>query len=231
MLEAALKEILRELAAAAKAERVALVPSGAGATVDDPGAGPVRRDVPLGGKAVLRIEGGEAPGEIGLPQLLDQAARSVRACLRRYQADEPPALSWPDPATAPRDRVLARIRTYLRALLSCQGMRNAVVLHHGAVVTSAEPLADRHRARLAFTTRRVDAEAARADGTSHADIVDDDCYATSFYYDAHVVAFFDAPYSADFVRHRVRLVTRELAELLGMLEPDPGDPADSAPRP
>ena len=38
-------------------------------------------------------------------------------------------------------------------------------------------------------------------------------------------------YGVDFVRHRVRLVTRELALLLPMLDPGPGSPAQRLPRP
>jgi len=50
-------------------------------------------------------------------------------------------------------------------------------------------------------------------------------FALSFWHRAALVVFFADTYPVDFVRHRARLVARELAELLPDLEPDPGAPA------
>ena len=51
----------------------------------------------------------------------------------------------------------------------------------------------------------------------------------SFWYDAALVVLLAEPYALDFVRHRARQVARELANLLPLLEPDPGLAGGDAP--
>jgi len=117
------------------------------------------------------------------------------------------------------------------ALTASQSMINAALLHRNEVVASAEPLTDLQSERIPFTVRRVGAEAARRRGWSHADASGEDFFAQSFYVDACLIAFFDQPYSRDFVRYRVRLVTKELAHLLALLDSPPDDPVSAAPIP
>jgi len=58
-----------------------------------------------------------------------------------------------------------------------------------------------------------------------------DFYAVSFWFDACLIVFFSGPYSSDFMRHRARRVTRELANLLPELDDPTLDPVQAAPIP
>jgi hypothetical protein len=110
-------------------------------------------------------------------------------------------------------------------------MVNAAVVRHSELLSSAEPLDELQRERIPFTVKRVNAEAARRRTHSHAEVAGDDFFAVSFYFDAHLIAFFDGVYALDFVRHRAKLVTRELSHLLALLDEPPVDPAQAMPIP
>ena len=83
--------------------------------------------------------------------------------------------------------------------------------------------ADDERSELA---RRVEAAPRPA-----RELADPDVFVLGFWYQAAIAVFFADTYPVDFVRHRCRLVARELVELLPDLDPEPDRPAATAPRP
>jgi hypothetical protein len=109
----------------------------------------------------------------------------------------------------------------------------ALVLRGPELVATSGVIDPALRDRLPFLRRRVDAEAGRRRGrSSHAEVVGDDVYVRSFWFDAYLIAFFTGPgWSIDFVRHRARAVARELATVLPHLSDDPRDPANVRPLP
>ncbi len=193
------------------------------------------REVDLGSGTTLRLwfrtaaVGGQGD-ERGAAA--ERAARALRACARRWQRDRLPTVRYPTEPITPRARVRARIERYLEALAAAQNTANALVTLHGDIIGSARPCQELHRERVPFIVKRVAAEAGRKKGeSSHATIEADDFFASSFWFDACLIIFFTGPYALDFVRHRARLVVREISGLMAELDPPPGDPAHAAPRP
>jgi hypothetical protein len=254
VLKDELRQLLRELATATGAVSVAIahpdlpdVPELSGLRLID-GAESAATElrsatthnisVPVGGGAVLRAGfpcAEEHPDPNGRAAALERAARALRACARRWDVGTLPPLAFPETTRSPRGLILSRVRSYLEALTGSLGMDNAVVTLHGRVLASAQPLGELHRAQIPFTVRRVAVEAGRRRSarppSSHADLAGDDFYALGFWYGGCLIGFFSRPYSADFVRHRTRLVTRELAHLLSLLDEPSHDPVQTAPRP
>ncbi|HKE19602.1 MAG TPA: hypothetical protein VKB80_32215 [Kofleriaceae bacterium] len=196
--------------------------------------------VPVGGGAVLRagfLHAEDPPDPNGRAAALERAARALRACARRWDVGTLPPLAFPESSRSPRGLILSRVRSYLGALVGSLGMDNAVVTLRGRVLASARPLGELHRAQIPFTVRRVAVEADRRRGggpggpSSHGELVGEDFYALGFWYGGCLLGFFSRPYAADFVRHRARLVTRELSHLLSLLDEPSHDPAQTAPRP
>lgn len=239
MLKDELRQLLRELAGATGAVSVAIAhPDQPGLALDgdDDGHGSGHSmSVPVGGGAVLRagfLCPEEPPDPNGRAAALERTARALRACARRWDVATLPPVAFPDTARSPRSLILARIESYLRALVASLGMDNAVVTLRGRIVSSARPLGELHRAQIPFTVRRVAVEADRRRGaSSHAELGGEDFYALSFWYGGCLVGFFSRPYASDFVRHRTRLVTRELAHLLSLLDEPSHDPVQTSPRP
>jgi len=233
MLTDELKQLLRELVEQTGAVAVSIVHD------DDSRDGDGAIAVPIGGGAQLMARFSPAPADddedaarIGdRDAAMERAARSLRACARRWDVPTLPPLTFPDADSRCKERVRARIESYLQALSNTHGMVNATITHRGCPVASASPLTELQRERLPFTLKRVGAEAARSSGSSHADIAGDDFFAQSFWFDACLIAFFDRPYSVDFVRHRSRMVTREVSNLLPLLDDPDHDPAQVAPIP
>jgi hypothetical protein len=240
VLKDELRQLLRELAGATGAVSVAIAHPDqpdpiAGVDADDDGDGQHSMSVPVGGGAVLRagfLCPEEPPDPNGRAAALERTARALRACARRWDVATLPPVAFPDTARSPRSLILARIESYLRALVTSLGMDNAVVTLRGRIVSSARPLGELHRAQIPFTVRRVAVEADRRRGaSSHAELGGEDFYALSFWYGGCLVGFFSRPYASDFVRHRTRLVTRELAHLLSLLDEPSHDPVQTSPRP
>lgn len=241
MLKDELRQLLRELAATTGAVMVAIAhpdqvdgESEGGEDVLEGGA-THSLAVPVGGGAVLRagfICAEEPPDPNGRAAALERTARALRACARRWDVGTLPPVAFPETARSPRALILSRVESYLRALVASLGMENAIVTLRGRLIANARPLTELHRAQIPFTVRRVAAEADRRRGSSsHAELGGEDFYALSFWYGGCFVGFFSRPYSYDFVRHRTRLVTRELSHLLSLLDEPSHDPVQTAPRP
>jgi hypothetical protein len=242
-----LREQLRELAEATGALSVAIChdeSGGSSGQLAGASIGPVSDDgdhvevtVPVGGGASLwaryhRTDGEPARTSDDRLAALERTARALRACARRWDVPSLPPLLYPDRSPGgTRQRVIERVEAYLQALAATHGVVNAIVTHRGHPLASAFPLTELQRERLPFTLKRVKAEAARLEGSSHAYIAGDDFFAQSFWFEACLIAFFAGPYAVDFVRHRARLVTRELANLLPLLDDPDHDPAIVAPLP
>ncbi len=188
---------------------------------------------PLGGDRTLQVElpsrtrkdSGDAEGdraELSVDAQLELAVRQLRAVARRWNAAQLPLVRVP-PVPASPERVLQRIASFLRALVGSAHAGNALLVRRGQVVASAEAVDEILASRASFLARR--AWASPAENSSHGEVVDPDAYAVAFYYDAALIVCIEAPYSVDFLRYRCRMVARELALLLPMLDPDPETPA------
>jgi hypothetical protein len=192
------------------------------------------RIVPLGGGAFLLVRFAAAEDRAALEKrdaAIERAVRALRACARRWEMNRFPAMSRGEAIPAPV-KVLERIESFLSALANTQHAANALVILRGELITSAEPLEDEHRERIPFTLKQLRAEIERRKGeSSHAEITGEDVYAVSFWFDACLIVFFTGPYSTDFMRHRARRVTRELANLLPALDDPTLDPVQAAPVP
>jgi hypothetical protein len=227
MIEEELRELLRELVQSVGACAAEIVHDPADAAAP---AG-VRR-APLGKGAVLEVRfDGTAPVDDSAATI-ERAARALRACARRWQIERLPAVAYIRSHPPDRNRVRDRVADYLAAFVGSHGLDNAAVTVDGEVVASATSLEESHRALLPFLLRQVDAEIERHKGeTAHVEILREDVCAFSFWVNACLVAFTSAPYAPDFVRHRARLVTREIGQLLPHLDDPPDAPALVAPIP
>lgn len=220
----AARELLTELLSELGARRVSIVP--AGGVAPPLGAGGVR-SLPLGNGARLELElGAIGRSSDDVDRALEQTIRALRA-LARTTGDPWPAVTV---TSAGPMRVRDRVRAYLTALAEVHGARRALVCVRDEVVVASSEPDELDRARLPLLVRRLEANAQRQ-GSSHGELVDDDVFALSFWHRAGLVVFFAGPYPIDFVRHRARLVARELAELMPDLDPRPSAPAMAQRRP
>jgi hypothetical protein len=226
--EAEIDDILRELLREPGALGVQVVTEGEAA--EAAGGGIARRALGGGAELVVTVGAGAPPD---LPAAIERAARDLRACVRRHGVERVPTLSLVGRAPKTRAALLARVKDFLGALAAMHGASGAVVLRGAEVIAAAGALGDAHLDRVTFLRKRVDAEAARRRGrSSHAEVVSDDVYARSFWFDAYLVIFFAQPgWALDFVRHRARAVCRALAVILPHLEAEPPTPANVRPLP
>lgn len=226
MLENEVRDILQALLADTGSISASIV-------ADDGHLGVPSKRRPLGGDRTLQVElasrtrkdGGDGEGEraeLSVDAHLEIAVRQLRAVARRWSAEQLPLMRVP-PAPASPDRVLARVSAFLRALAGSAGAHNALLVRRGQVVASAESVDEILASRASFLARR--AWATPAEKSSHGEVIDPDAYAMAFYYDAALLVMIEAPYSVDFLRYRCRMVARELAQLLPMLDPEPETPA------
>jgi hypothetical protein len=230
-LEQEIRDILRELVEHTGALSAATGPEGVRLEeIEDIVDARVYR-APFGhGDEVAAATEGEVPPEVAAVIL--RAARSLGLCVRRHGQVHTPSVEVPRPQ--PRSLAAARRRCqrFLGGFAASQRGCVACLLHRGELVATAGALDDERRARLELLRHRVDADAARLRGvSSHGEVLGDDVFARSFGYTGHIVAFFESPFSVDFVRHRARCLARELAPLLPMLDGGPTLPADVMPRP
>jgi hypothetical protein len=241
MIDDEIREILQALLTDTGSLSAAIV-------ADDGHSGVPTKRRPLGGDRTLQVElptrspkpaadaslgdgaglGDRSEGPLAIDAVLELAVRQLRALARRWNVAQLPLVRMP-PGNASPDRVLARIVSFLRALAGTASAHNAMLVRRGQLVASASPVDEAWTSRLSFLARR--AAAAGSSRSSHGEVVDPDAFALSFYYDAALVVAIDAPYAVDFLRHRCRMVSRELALLLPMIEPDPETPAALRPLP
>jgi hypothetical protein len=197
---------------------------------DDLRSGVPARTLPLGGGEFLRVElPTRHSREVDVEAAFDRVTRQLRAIRRRWEVSRLPEISVVPSATPINDRVTDRITGYLRALAAIDRASNAFVTRGSQLVAAARAPDELEATRWPFLARR--ARASHAPHSSHGEVVDPDAYAVSFWYDAALVVLLSEPYALDFVRHRARQVTRELVNLLPLLEPDPETPAAVRRRP
>jgi hypothetical protein len=191
------------------------------------------RTLALGGGEYLRVE---LPTRVekesidnDIEAAFDKVTRQLRAIRRRYEVSRLPELTVSPGATPAGPRVINTIEKYMQGLASIDRASNAFVTKGTQLIASARPPDDLEATRWPFLARR--ALSTHAPGSSHGEIVDPDAYAMSFWYDATLVVLLTDPYAIDFVRHRCKQVSRELCNLLPLLDPDPEAPAAIGPRP
>jgi hypothetical protein len=230
MIEHEIREILQALLTDTGSISAAIVS-------DDGHLGVPCKRRPLGGDRTLQVElpsrtrkddsDGER-SELSVDARLEIAVRQLRALARRWNAAQLPLVRVPAgsasslPLPSP-ERVIHRIEAFLRALVGSASARNALLVRRSQLVAAASAVAEPWASRVSFLARR--AWAAAPANSSHGEVIDPDAFALAFYYDAVLIVVIDAPYAVDFLRHRCRMVVRELALLLPMLEPDPETPA------
>jgi hypothetical protein len=228
--ETEVDDILRELlrspgTLAARLGQLGAPPEGEGEDTDE-------RRLPLGAGAELVVTvGQEPPAE--LPQAIEQAARELRACIRRYGLEAVPDVRLLGRAPRSRAALLRRTVSLLGAFAAMHGATCACLLRGPELLAVGGVLDNERRDRLPFLRKRLDAAAERQRGkSSHGEVVGDDVFARKFWFDAYLVVFFGGEgWSVDFVRHRARAVTRELAVVLPHLDDDPPAPANVRPLP
>jgi hypothetical protein len=226
--ESEVDDILRELLREPGTLTARLAAAGSTDDLDQPDD----RRLPLGSGAELVVAVGDGAPP-ALPEVIERAARDLRACIRRYGLASVPEVRLTGRAPRSRAALLRRTQELLAAFAAMHGANSALLLRGPELVASSGPVDIERRERLPFLRKRIDAEAARRRGrSSHAEVVGDDVYARSFWFDAYLVVFFGGPsWSLDFVRHRALAVARELALVLPHLEPDPPAPANIRPLP
>jgi hypothetical protein len=192
------------------------------------------RTLALGGGEYLRVElptriERETGREHDIEAAFERITRQLRAIRRRWEVARLPEMIVASGQLPAGDRVLATIESYLKGLASIDRATNAFVTRGAQLIAAARAPDDLEATRWPFLARR--ALATHAPGSSHGEVIDPDAYAMSFWYDAALVVLLAEPYATDFVRHRCRQVSRELCNLMPMLEPDPDAPAAIGPRP
>jgi hypothetical protein len=220
------QRVLSDLRNRVGAHRASVVPDAG----HDPPIGPHGgvRAMPLGGSARLELEfGAMIHNDADVDIALEQAVRALRA-IARDVGTALPAVSVVADATNRPQRIVERIKGYLEALANLHGAENALVVVRGAQVASARPVQALEQSRIELLVRRATANA-RAAGTTHAELADPDAFVVTFWHRAALIIYFSGPYATDFVRHRARLVARELTDLLPDLNPDPTTPAVALP--
>ncbi len=228
-----LRHLVDEIHAAA-ARIVVDRPEAAPAPVADTDAVTETNDAPvrtlaLGGGEYLRVELREESESVDIEVAFEHATRQLRAIRRRWEVANLPQVSFSRDNQPAHDVVKDRIIAYMKGLASIDRASNAFVILDNKLIASAMPPDEGEAARWPFLARR--ALSTHKPNSSHGEIVDPDAYARSFWYDAALVVLLAEPYAIDFVRHRCRQVCRELANLLPLLEPDPGGPAAIRRRP
>lgn len=228
MLDDEVRSILRELLAATGGAAATIAP----ANGEQPGPDPdSMRVAPLGGGSELRLDLGrdDDPASVELAAAVEHAVRALRAASRRWEESLPSLTIGATPDTT-HERAMARIVAFLGALASVQHARNACVVLEHRMIAWAQPPEALDEARWPLLERRAEAAAPHGE-SSHGELADPDVYAITFWYGAALIVYFAGPYGVDFIRHRARLVARELAVLLPMLDPGPTSPAQRLPVP
>lgn len=230
MLDDEVKTILRELLTASGGAAASVAPA------DGEQPDQRMRVTPLGGGSELRLELGgrgsiaaDAALSAELAAAIEQAVRALRAAARRWDCALP-SVGVGAAVASGGERATARITAFLGALSAVQNARNACVVVDHRIVAWAQAPEPLDEARWPLLERRARAAALPGE-SSHGELNDVDAYAVTFWYGAALIVYFGGPYGVDFVRHRAKLVTRELALLLPLLDPGPTTPASRLPVP
>ncbi len=158
---------------------------------------------------------------------IENGIKRLIACSHRWD-ESLPRLFVPQKDSDRRPRILERIRIYLDALCCSQFCTNAMVLVRGQLITSARPLSSATKQLVPTMLERLSDQIEQNRGnSSHAELITPNCYCRSFWFDAVILLLFSGTYAVDFVRHRTKLVTRELVALLPDLDDPPLDPASA----
>jgi hypothetical protein len=217
MLADEVRQILRDLLAELGATSVVITRSGEERT------GVPARTLPLGSGDFLRVELGARSKTETIDATLERCVRALRAASRRWDETLPEITIGADSGAITAEKVRERIASYLGALAAIGQVENVLLVVKGELLDAGKPPQEIETARWQFILRRV--VAAREAGSSHGELADTDFYAVEFWYGAALVLYLKPPYALDFIRFRCRQVTRELAHLLPMLEPEPTMPA------
>lgn len=223
MLDDEVRQILRDLIAELGATSAVITQS-----VEDRTGVPART-LPLGGGDFLRVELASRSKTESIDATLERAVRALRAAGRRWDQQLPAMTVATDTGVVTAEKVKDRIAAYVTALAGIGQVENALLVLKGELVVAGKPPQELEAERSEFILRRV--AAAREPGSSHGELADPDFYAVEFWYGAALVLYLRQPYALDFIRFRCRQVTRELAQLLPMLEPEPPAPAALRPPP
>jgi hypothetical protein len=212
------RDALRELVQEIGAVSARIVEDG------DSRTGVPARTLALGGGEYLRVEmPTRHHREVDVEAAFERITRQLRAIRRRWEVSRLPEISVAPGVQPSNGRISDRIEGFLRALANIDRASNAFVTRGTQLIAAARPPDELEATRWPFLARR--ALATHAPHSSHGEVIDPDAYAMSFWYDAALVVLLAEPYAVDFVRHRARQVTRELSNLLPLLEPDPQTPA------
>jgi hypothetical protein len=227
MLADEIAELLREFMTTAQAQAVEIIPENQPPPLHSQSA-----KLGMGCLLCATFHTRESPDA---PQtrseLLDRAARALRACIRDAEASEWPLLRLPSDRPDPRRMILARIQQFLQGLVDSSDLYQVALTCRGQLIACAYPLEEMDESRLDLLMRQLDLAAEKKVGSDHGELIHDELYAQSFWYGAGLFCFASKPYAVDFVRHRCKLVARELVHLLTMLDDDPDKPVKTAPIP
>jgi len=165
-------------------------------------------------------------------ELIERASRALRSCYRDHAdvldtVPDWPMLEFPDtskPVREGQELIRARIQQFLKGLVDSGPIRQCALLLRGRLVASALPLEEIDEAQLDLLCRQLDRASQSASGTAHGELVRSDVYAHSFWYGASLIEFASDDYAVDFVRHRSKMVAKELSNLLAMLDDGPNTP-------
>jgi|GEM_PF-1390263 len=178
---------------------------------------------PLGRGATLQLHQPSDQHD-SVPAALERAARAIRACARRWNRNDVPAAHYSAGGPVKRDRVVDRVQRYLQAFANTAGVRNAIVTVAGELSASAAPPTELQAERLPFLLKQLANEVRRHRGeTSHVELIQPDVVLFAFWIDACLLVFVSDDYAEDFVRHRAKMVMRELTHLLPYLDDDDPD--------
>lgn len=164
-------------------------------------------------------------------EFLERSARALRACIKQDGSAQWPLVRIPNASPDPRRVILARIQQFLRGLVDSSDLYQVALTCRGHLIASGYPLAEIDESRLDLLMRQLDVASDKTIGSDHGELVRDDLFAQSFWYGAALFGFANKPYAEDFVRHRCKQVSRELAHLLALLDGAPDTPVKTAPVP
>lgn len=229
MENAEIEELLRELLSASNAQRVAIQKVAA----DDSDASTTLTH-PLGYGAELVAEFSESESWTTLQsrqEHLERYARRIRACQVRLGNKNFTYTHFPNDSPEPKRLILARIQQFLTGLVDTSELYQMVLLRSGQLIASALPIDPLDENRLDLLHRQLSAAAQKSTGSAHGELLQPGIYALRFWYGASLIGFASGDYALDFVRHRSKLVSRELAHLLNLLDQGPDKPGAIAPIP